>query len=461
MANRGLDINNIIVNSSQTDLEHMGDKLREKVPFDALGTFKQTQRDPTLLMQRISDMLVPELLPERYRRMGVSAFTFFRGTAELMAFDLNHQASTHIPVIISGDAHLGNFGFFASPERRLVFDLNDFDEAGVNSWERDVKRLLVSVILAGRENGYTDKKIHKITRNVAKSYRAGIEASIKRSTIDRFYPANDVASILGAVPEGDPTAEMIQYFLDKACKRNSEQVVKKFTQTTDAGLRFVDNAKITRHTNDDVTRNIIDYLADYRSTVRTDIALLLSQYHVTDIARHCVGVGSFGSRCYLVLLTSIDGSHLVLQIKEALPTRKTGAERQLALTSTFEENEGRRIIDSQKILQSASDPFLGYFQSKKHSFYVRQFRDMKTSVDLASLSEDQFHVYAESCGRLLAVDHCQTPTGPMIAGYIDDSKKFDRAMTDWAEAYIPQVEKDYAIFLKNHPKEQALNDSAK
>ncbi|MGV0168511.1 DUF2252 domain-containing protein [Furfurilactobacillus sp. WILCCON 0119] len=453
MAARGLNINNITVAQSQTDLIAAGAALRTKVPLTDLGTFVPTKRDANLLMGRIADMLVPELLPERYRRMGVSSFTFFRGTAELMAHDLNHQASTHIPIIISGDAHLGNFGFFASPERQLIFDLNDFDEAGVNSWERDVKRLLVSVILAGRENGFKEKKIHKVVHDTAKSYRLGINASMARTTLDRFYPANDVASILKAVPEDTPTATMLQYFLSKAGKRNSEQVVKKFTHMTDDGLRFVDVSTITRHTNDDVTKNISDYLAAYRATVRTDIALLLSQYHITDVARHCVGVGSFGSRCYLVLLTSNDGSHLVLQIKEALPTRKSGTERQLNLSSFAEDSEGQRIIDSQKILQSASDPFLGYFQSKKHSFYVRQFRDMKTSVDLSTLDWDQFHVYAEACGRLLAIDHCQTPTAAMIAGYINDDKEFDHAMSNWAEAYIDQVETDYALFLKEHPKE--------
>lgn len=451
MSNTGLNLTNIQVTQSQQNLCQQGQQLRQQVPFAQLGRFIPQQRDPTLLMSRIADMLVPELLPERYRRMGVSSFTFFRGTAELMAYDLNHQASTHIPVVISGDAHLGNFGFFASPERRLVFDLNDFDEAGVNSWERDVKRLLVSVILAGQENDFSAKKIHKAVRHVAKSYRKGIHFSCQRSTLARFYPANDVESILSAAPTSSPARPLIQTFIDKAQKRNSEQVVNKFTSLTAHGRRFIDNAKITRHTDDDVTRHINDYLAAYRTTVRSDVALLLSQYALTDVARHCVGVGSFGSRCYLVLLTSNDGSHLVLQIKEALPTRKTGAERQLNLSATFEESEGQRIIESQKILQSASDPFLGYFQSRHHSFYVRQFRDMKTSVDLHSLNWQQFHLYAEACGRLLAIDHCQTPTAPMIDGYIDNDKAFDLAMVQWAEAYVPQVEADYAAFLQEHP----------
>ncbi|GEK29442.1 DUF2252 domain-containing protein [Furfurilactobacillus siliginis] len=453
MANRGFDISNIKVTTSQAELIEQGHALRKKVSFEELGTFTPVQRDPLLLIQRIADMLVPELLPERFRRMGASSFTFFRGTAELMAHDLNHQASTHIPVVISGDAHLGNFGFFASPERQFVFDLNDFDEAGVNSWERDVKRLAVSAILAGQEHGFGEKKLHHLARDVAASYQAGISASMKRTTLDRFYPANDVASLLKSIPENDPTTALVNYFTEKASKRNSEQVVKKFTQMTPDGLRFVDNAEITKHTNDDVTKHIGDYLAAYRETARTDIALMLSQYSITDVARHCVGVGSFGSRCYLVLLTSIDGSHLVLQIKEALPTRKSGAEHQLPLSATFEENEGRRIIDAQKILQSASDPFLGYFQSKNRSFYVRQFRDMKTSVDLTTLDWSQFQLYAAACGRLLAIDHCQTPTAPMIAGYLGDSKKFPKAIADWAQAYIEQVTTDYAAFLAVHPKD--------
>lgn len=238
--------------------------------------------------------------------------------------------------------------------------------------------------------------------------------------------------------------------INHANKRDSEQVVRKFT-TLDirGGLCFRENAPRTTHVDDDFTTHVNDYFAAYRQTLRPDVNLLLSQYHITDVVRHSVGVGSFGSRCYLILLTAIDGSHLVLQVKEALPTRRRGSQKSTHITADFEQSEGQRIVDSQKILQSASDAFLGYFAGHERSFYVRQFRDMKESVNLTQLDWDQFQTYAATCAWTLAMAHSQSPTAAIIRGYIGGSgKTLDSELAKFAWAYTDQVQADYQKFCE-------------
>jgi uncharacterized protein (DUF2252 family) len=394
-------------------------------------------------------MLVPELLPLRRERMSASAFAFFRGSVELMDYDLDYQASTEIPAVVCGDAHLGNFGFYASPERRLVFDLNDFDEAGVHPWEWDLRRLLVSIFLAARDSNFKPKKVEKLVQAASASYRDALQRMFDQTTLDRFYRDNEVQAVLnfGGAPED--TADLIAGLVKKAQKRNSEQVVRKFTVTNSRGERqFKENAPRSVHVDRQTTHDLKVGIQDYLLNVRTDVALLLSQYEVTDIIRHSVGVGSFGSLCYLVLLTSTDGSHLVLQIKEALPTRQVGSRSRPALTAAMELTEGQRIVSSQRILQATSDAFLGYFQVGDKSFYVRQFRDMKESIDIPTLDWGQFQAYANTCAMILAKAHAQSPTAAMIRGYVGHSTKFDEAMAKWAAAYVTQVDNDYQDFLE-------------
>lgn len=438
------------VNKTVAELREMGKAARAKVPFEELGQFTPTGRDSTVMMDQVRQLLIPELLPERTRLMGASAFAFFRGTAELMEADLDTQPNTRILTFTCGDAHIGNFGFYASPERRLLFDLNDFDEAGINPWEWDLKRLLVSVILAGQANQFKEKKLKEFLPAVAASYRKGMKWMFDQTTLNRFYPANDVEKIIKASALDEDSSKLLMNLINHANKRDSEQVVRKFT-TLDirGGLCFRENAPRTTHVDDDFTTHVNDYFAAYRQTLRPDVNLLLSQYHITDVVRHSVGVGSFGSRCYLILLTAIDGSHLVLQVKEALPTRRRGSQKSTHITADFEQSEGQRIVDSQKILQSASDAFLGYFAGHERSFYVRQFRDMKESVNLTQLDWDQFQTYAATCAWTLAMAHSQSPTAAIIRGYIGGSgKTLDSELAKFAWAYTDQVQADYQKFCE-------------
>ncbi|MFC6163513.1 DUF2252 domain-containing protein [Lactiplantibacillus dongliensis] len=443
-----LDLTHIRQHHTVAELVALGKARRLVTSFDQLGTFKPVKRDAAAYLRHVRAMLVPELLPLRRERMSTSAFAFFRGSVELMDYDLDYQGSTEIPTVVCGDAHLGNFGFYASPERRLVFDLNDFDEAGVHPWEWDLRRLLVSIILAARNSDFKPKKVDKLVREASASYRDGIQRMFDQTTLQRFYRDNEVQSVLNFGGEPTDTADFIADLVKKATKRNSEQVVRKFTWTNSAGERqFKENAPRSVHPNKKTYRGLKRGIIQYLHTVRTDVALLLSQYEVTDIIRHSVGVGSFGSLCYLVLLTSTDGSHMVLQIKEALPTRKVGSQTRPELTAALELTEGQRIVSAQRILQSTSDVFLGYFQMADKSFYVRQFRDMKESIDIPTLSWGQFKAYANTCAMILAQAHAQSPTAAMIRGYVGNSSKFDDAMANWATSYVEQVDNDYQTFL--------------
>lgn len=435
------------VNKTIAELREMGKEARNKVPFEKLGTFQPADRDSQAMMDQVRRLLIPELLPQRTRLMGASAFAFFRGTAELMEADLATQPDSTIKTFTCGDAHIGNFGLYASPERRLLFDLNDFDEAGINPWEWDLKRLLVSVILAAQANGIKDKKIKTSLPAVVASYRQSMKEMFERTTLDRFYPTHDVEKIIQASALDENSSKLLINLINHANKRDSEQVVRKFTTLDVRGnLCFRENAPKTTHVSDDFTQHVGAYFSAYRQTLRPDVNLLLSQYHITDVVRHSVGVGSFGSRCYLLLLTSIDGSHLVLQVKEALPTRRQGSQKTTHITADFEQTEGQRIVDSQKILQSASDTFLGYFAGSERSFYVRQFRDMKESVNLTQLDFDQLQTYANTCAWTLAMAHAQSPTAAMIRGYLGNGKTFDTQLAAFAWSYAEQVQRDYTAF---------------
>ncbi|MHA3064972.1 DUF2252 domain-containing protein [Lacticaseibacillus saniviri] len=442
------DLTQLHVDQSHDTLTKDGKLHRQSQPIAQLAEFTVPTRDPLEPIKQVESALIAELIPMRHERMAASSFAFFRGTAELMAEDLAAQKQADIPVVASGDAHIGNFGFYASPERQLLFDLNDFDEVGVASFEFDVKRLLTSIVLAGQLNGFETEDLLQLVTESAEVYREGIRSNNELSTLDRFYISSEVKTLLEQLDASPDAAEFLQPVISKAMRHNSENVVDKFTTTDKMGHTiFRDLPPKSIHLSEKNYQEIHAGINMYRKTTRADINLLLSNYHVTDIIRHSVGVGSFGTRCYLVLLTSNDQSHLVLQVKEALPNRRFFTPHH-ELTRSQEVTEGQRIIDAQKILQKASDPFLGYFTLDEHSYYVRQFRDMKESIELTSLSWENFQTYAKSCAYLLASSHAQSPTLPLIAGYLGKKDTFDDAVTTWVRDYTQQVQKDYQRFVE-------------
>ncbi|EPC81963.1 hypothetical protein Lpp126_05355, partial [Lacticaseibacillus paracasei subsp. paracasei Lpp126] len=278
--------------------------------------------------------------------MGASQAAFFRGTAELMAYDLQQGEKSGINLLIDGDAHLQNFGFYASPERNLLFDLNDFDEAQINSFEFDIKRLLTSVYLLGDQQGFDANKLDELVQTDASIYRKTLRDLFKVGALDRFYQSTEVNHLVQAIPGAEDSA-LLSKFVKKATKRNNDSVIKKYTTTIDGNMRFKDDPPSSVRLDKTTYQAIFDGFTQYRKSTRPDILVLLSEYRITDIIHHSVGIGSFGTNCYLVLLSGLGGSHLVLQVKEALPPRPELIPNTERITLQQEVSQGQRIIASQ------------------------------------------------------------------------------------------------------------------
>jgi uncharacterized protein (DUF2252 family) len=426
-----------------------GREVRVNIPFSAQAVFHPVDRDPIAMIESQNHFRIPELIPMRREKMAASPFAFFRGTALLMAHDLSCQAQSGIHVTICGDAHIGNFGFYASPERRLIFDLNDFDEAAPGPWEWDLKRLVTSIILSGHDLGFTEKKIHEAVLQTAAFYRKGLDLLSDMTSLERYFIIGDEELFLKSFSEA--SREEFEKIIRKAKKRTSSQVISKMTETDQFGRRiFIESPPITTHLDSSLIDEVELYFHHYLKTVRPDIELLLSQHVLTDIARRVVGVGSIGTRCYLLVLTCEDESHLVLQIKQANESAISQYSRKNFTTPdtmTHGLGNGYRVVSHQQILQAASDPFLGYFSTEDGlDFYVRQFRDMKGTVDLSELDFETFKQYVINCGISLARAHVQSPYANWINGYLGDSDGFDQAVLSWCLAYSEQVYRDYEAY---------------
>lgn len=448
------DLKKIQVNATKDELKNEGKQQRHQVPVEALGEYVPVDRDAINLIKLTEAKMIPELLPLRHQRMSASRFAFFRGTAELMEHDLKRQHQSNLPIIINGDAHLGNYGFYASPERKLLFDLNDFDESRIGNWESDLKRLLVSTYLVGLQNQFDTAKMQQLLANMSKVYRRGIRYADTLTLLQRFYFSYEIHDMMQTISEFEDAdrAEMskiLEQILKKSPKNNSESVIKKFTTLDLRGrLVFKENAPRAKRVSDALFQQISAAYDNYRHYVREDVRVLLASYHLSDVIRYSVGVGSFGTRCYLLLLTGIDGSHLVLQMKEALPLRYNLSSLPVDESIKGSLDAGRRIVTAQKVLQSASDPFLGSTSFDGRGYYLRQFRDMKESIDATRLDFAGLNVYARICAFLLAMAHSQSPTAPRITGYLHKQKQLDEGMASWAMQYAKQVDTDYQEFLK-------------
>lgn len=447
------DLKRIEVSHNKEELIKIGENIQQKVNSDDLATYVPVHRDPLSLIQMTESNMIKELLDLRHQRMVVSPFTFYRGTAELMEQDLKAQHQSGIDTIICGDAHVNNFGFYASPERQLIFGLNDFDEARIGNWESDLKRLLVSVQLAGEVNGFDQDSITTLLKKVTQTYRHSIKRANKQSLAQLYYfqfKYQDMVDLIQTQDQYQSISQMhriMNKILRKSTQSNSETIVKKMCQLDENGkLRFKENAPRARHVSNKRYKEILAGYQLYRTHVREDIRVFLTNFHVTDIIRYSVGVGSFGTRCYLILLTGTDNSHLVLQVKEALPLRYNLTAMPVAKAIENGPLSGRRIVTAQKTLQSSSDPFLAATHFANRSYYVRQFRDMKESIDVTKLDYESYCLYCETCALLLAAAHFRTPTAPMIRGYLKHQKRLDDGLANWAICYAKQVTKDYEIF---------------
>lgn len=429
-------------------LRERGRARRRLVPRSQLGELPPLDRDPFALIEQQNAGRIPELVPLRYERMGQSVFSFYRGTAGLQAYDLAQQPHTELPVVVCGDAHLANFGIFASPERSLVFDLNDFDEAAPGPWEWDVYRLVTSVAIAARHLGFDDELVTSAARNAARRYRVTLRQLLDAYALDRYYFRVDERMITSNLDEA--TVAPFHQAIRKARKRTSQTAWNRLLAETDDGEhRFVEDPPVLTHARHVSPEEIQQLFRIYLRSVRPDIAVLVSSYRLTDIAHRVVGVGSVGTRCYVVALTGPSGGRVILQLKEAgtsVVEQYSGIGADALGVLPADAPAGRRVVSYQQVLQAVSDPFLGHLENGDRHFYVRQFRDNKASIDIDTLSVQQFLVYSSGCARLLARAHSQSPAGYAIGGYLGGGETADAAFARWAVQYLTRAEADYERF---------------
>jgi uncharacterized protein (DUF2252 family) len=385
---------------------------------------------------------VAELVPVRYGRMLESPFTFFRATAVVMASDLAATPVSGITAQLSGDAHLSNFGGYATPERTLVFDLNDFDETLPGPWEWDLKRLAASVVLASRANGFRAADCAASARAGVTSYRERMAEFAAMSHLAVWYTRITAAELSASLPKA--MRKDSERWAKKATRRDHLQSLEKMTSLVDGKLRITDDPPLIVHQSDELVGDRLPIFAEtYRSSLRDDVRALLQRYTFVDFARKVVGVGSVGTRCYVVLLRGNDNNDpLFLQIKEA-----SASVLEPYLGTSPYSNHGQRIVGGQHATQAASDIFLGWGQFEGTDFYVRQLRDMKASVDLTIQTPERMTRYAELCGHVLARAHARTGDAAMISGYLGGGDTFDEAIAAFATAYADQTERDHAALV--------------
>jgi uncharacterized protein (DUF2252 family) len=422
-----------------------GKDLRNKVSRRGQALWSQIpdRRDPVSILEEQNATRVPELVSVRMGRMVESPFAFFRGAAAVMAADLSATPVTGIEVQACGDAHLVNFGLYASPERTLLFDVNDFDETSRAPWEWDVKRLTASATVAARQNGCDAASAAEIARAGARSYRQRMAMLADMSPLEVFYAHVDAETAQSLSKSAGVEAEKQ---VAKAKKNTSARVLSKLTVTSADGTpRLADQPPILAHVRELQSEELVrKFIERYRATLRKDVQILLENYHVVDVALKVVGVGSVGTRCFIALLLDRNGAPLFLQIKEA---EASVLERYWKGASY--PQHGERVVNGQLVMQAASDVFLGWATSEDgHHYYVRQFKDMKGSVDISSLSPSALVEYLELCGWTLARAHAQSGRTAEIAGYLGTGEQFDDAITAFANSYADQNEVDYSRLVK-------------
>lgn len=455
---------------SAKESKRRGKTLRELVPHACHEAWQvqEHRNDAIDLLNKQDEGRAQELVPIRKERMAASPFAFFRGAAVIMANDLARTPSTGIRVQACGDAHVANFGLFHSPERKLIFDITDFDETEIAPWEWDVKRLGASLEICGRERGFDSKARRAIVKTAAEAYREAMREFARMGTLDVWYAHMDADDLYERMAHKASKSERkeAEELLDKARSKNSARAIKKLTEVVDGELRIVNEPplivplrEIVRqysgmdvpdpdmHERERITARLLSH---YRKNLPDDRRRLIEQYRGVDIARKVVGVGSVGLQAWIVVMEgAAEKDHLVLQIKEA---------RDSVLAPFVGKNAGdtpgQRVVKGQKAMQIASDVLLGWTElpgkdGTPRSYYVRQLWDGKGSADLDEIDEDALEALAGACGWTLAHAHARTGDRFAIAGYLGKGDGFDRALVRFAQSYADQNERDYQAFLES------------
>jgi uncharacterized protein (DUF2252 family) len=402
--------------------------------------------DPIDLLEEQARGRLQELMPIRYARMTASPFAFMRGSAVIMANDLAGTPTTGIQAQLCGDAHLLNFGAYASPERALLFDLNDFDETLPGPWEWDVKRLAASFVVAGRDNGFDAADCRGAAQATVASYRRRMVEYSERGELEVWYSRvgeEEVRGLLSDARAGKKTTKKLSKNVQKARGRDSLQALSKLTGVVDGRRTIIDDPPLLVRIpeGDELRTQVYAILESYKRTLQEDRRHLLERYRFVDAARKVVGVGSVGTRAYVVLLEGRDRDDpLFLQVKEAGASVLEGH-----VPSSIYQHHGLRVVAGQRLMQAASDIFLGWFRGTEgRDFYWRQLKDMKGSAKVETMSPDELVIYAGLCGWALARAHARSGDRVQVAAYLGKSDRFDRAVADFAMAYAEQNEQDHA-----------------
>lgn len=429
----------------------VGKSARGSVPRSSQGTWDPASRDALAILTGQDENRVRELVPIRYGRMLASPFAFFRGGAAVMAADLARTPSSGFEVQLCGDAHLSNFGVFAAPDRRLVFDCNDFDETCRGPFEWDLKRLAASIAIAGRGRGFDREERRRAVSSGAASYRTAIRTFASMRNIDVWYARIDVESRLEELRQDVDPGQLrrVERNLAKARSKDSLRALRKLTREVDGELRIVSEPPLIMplrelHDAPDAEALLQSVLGAYRESLGDDIVALVSSYRYVDAAHKVVGVGSVGTRAWIVLLLGRDGSDpLFLQAKEA---QRSVLEPYVGASPY--DHPGRRVVEGQRLMQAAGDVFLGWvtatgIDGRERHFYVRQLWDGKGSADVERMSPRELSIYASLCGEALARAHARSGDRFAIASYLGKGEVFDEAMAGFAEAYADQNEADF------------------
>ena len=439
-----------------------GKAARARTPRESHAVFDPPpgRPDPIGLLEQQAKTRVAELVPVRYGRMMVSPFTYFRGAALPMASDLAATPVSGLAVQACGDAHLSNFGLFGSPERRLMFDVNDFDETLPGPWEWDVKRLAASLEVAGRGNGFPARQRREIIMSAVGRYRQAMRGFAGMTNLDVWYARADVEQMRAQFDAQlqERQRKLMDKGMAKARTRDSMQEVAKLTRMVDGRPRILSDPPVLVPIDElipsetdraDLEGFLTEMLGRYRRTLETDRRYLLEQYEFCDMARKVVGVGSVGTRCWIVLVLGRDESDpLFLQVKEAeasVLSRFLGA-------SAY-RNQGQRVVAGQRLMQATSDIFLGWqrtdagLDGQSRDFYVRQLRDWKVSLVIETMVPAGLRAYGALCGWTLARAHARSGDRIAIASYLGGSDIFDRAITQFAAAYADQNERDHQALV--------------
>lgn len=448
--------------SAATQHWEAGRAARKEVPRSMLGewTAPADRPDPVATLQAQEADRMADLVPLRYERMSASPFSFYRGAARIMALDLGTRPSTRLVAQLAGDAHLANFGGFATAERSLIFDLNDFDETLPGPFEWDVQRLVASFEIAGRHRGFTDAQRAELIRHVASSYREAMGEFSRMTRLDVWFSriqAEDIVTRWGK--DLDPArAAAFRRRLAKGRQKTSAKAVSRYTRVGEDGQLHVISQPpyvvplrelFSTATDAEVKALSTTVLDEYTMTLPDDRKELLGGFRPVDAARKVVGVGSVGTRCIIVLMVARDdpGDDLVLQLKQA----SRSVLEEVAPASTY-ANHGQRVVEGQRLMQAGSDLLLGWTRvagpdGVERDYYVRQMWDWKTSADLETMDHLGMGVYARMCGWTLARAHARSGKRHAIAAYLGSGTSFERAMQGWAASYADQNERDYRALL--------------